>query len=198
MTRTRNAFRNTAVSIGGYVLIFLFGVAIRRLFLDNLNFENLGYDGLFTSMMMVLNTLDFGAGALLLYRLYRERSAGSDLQARRILHVFARLYRYIALLIFAVGLAVMPFLRYLIREQIADWGYVYTIYLIQLLGNVGIVYLTYNRLLLQASQRMSDAVTIETVVRIAFQLIKAVVILTTRNFILYTPVSYTHLTLPTN
>lgn len=186
MTRTKNAFRNTAVSIGGYVLIFLFGVAIRRLFLDNLDFQNLGYEGLFNSIMLVINTLDFGVGSVLLYKLYRELSSGSEAQARRILLVFSRLYRYIAHLIFLVGLAVMPFLRYLIREEIADWGYVYTIYLIQLLGNVGIVYLTYYRLVLQANQRVSDAVSIETVVRIAFQLIKAVVILTTRNFILYT------------
>jgi len=186
MTRTKNTFRNTFVSMGGYLLIFLFGVAIRRLFLANLDFENLGYEGLFTSIMLVINTLDFGAGSVLLYRLYRELSSGSEAQARRILLMFSRLYRRIALLIFLVGLAVMPFLRYLIREEIADWGYVYTIYLIQLLGNVAIVYLTYYRLVLQANQRVSDAVTIETVIRIAFQIIKAVIIITTRNFILYT------------
>ena len=186
MTRTKNAFRNTVVSMGGYVLIFLFGVIIRRLFLDNLNFENLGYEGLFTSIMLVINTLDFGAGSVLLYRLYREFSSGSEAQARRTLMVFARLYRWIAVLILLVGIGVMPFLKLLIREEITDWSYVYTIYLIQLLGNVGFVYLTYYRLVLQASQRISDAVTIETVVRIAFQIIKAVVIVTTRNFILYT------------
>jgi len=186
MKRTRNAFRNTIVSFGGFLLIFLFGVVIRRLFLDNLNFENLGYEGLFASIMLVINTLDFGAGTVLLYKLYRELSSGSEAQARMILQVFARLYRWVAVLILTVGVGIMPFLHLLIRETVTDWGYVYTIYLIQLLGNVGVVYLTYYRLVLQASQRVSDAVTIETVARIAFQVIKAVIIITTRNFILYT------------
>jgi len=186
MTRTKNAFRNTIVSLGGYVLIFLFGVVIRRLFLENLNFENLGYEGLFTTILLVINTLDFGVGSVLLYRLYRELSGGSEAQARRMLLVFSRFYRWVALVILVVGIGIMPFLRYLIRDPVTDWNYVYTIYLIQLLGNVGIVYLTYYRLLLQAAQRVSDAVTIETVTRIAFQIIKAIIIVKTRNFILYT------------
>ena len=186
MKRTRNAFRNTAVSLGGYVLIFLFGIAVRRLFLDNLNFDNLGYESLFNMILQTINTLDFGAGSVLLYRLYREISSGSESQARRVLAVFSRLYRWISLLILLAGLAIMPFLRFLIREQVSDWGYVYTIYLILLLGNVGLVYLTFYRLSLQASQRVSDAVTIETVFRISFQIIKGVIILKTHNFILYT------------
>lgn len=185
MKRTKNAFRNTVVSMGGYVLIFLFGVAIRKLFLENINFENLGYEGLFNTVLLVINTLDFGAGSVLLYRLYRELSSGSESQARQNLLVFARLYRYIAAMIFLAGLAVMPFLRFLIRGTVADWGYVYTIYLVLLLGNVGVVYLTYYRLLLQANQRVSDAVMIETALRIGFQIVKAVIIVTTRNYILY-------------
>jgi O-antigen/teichoic acid export membrane protein len=186
MTRTKNTFRNTAVSVGGYLLIFLFGIAIRKLFLENIDFENLGYEGLFSTIFFVLNTLDLGAGSVLLYRLYRDLSGDKEASARRTIQIFARLYRWVALIILLAGIGAMPFLRYLIRDSVSDWGYVYTIYLIQLLGSVGIVYLTYYRLLLQASQRLSDAVTIETIVRIAFQVSKAFIIVYTKDYILYT------------
>ena len=58
MKRTTNALRNTLISFGSFIVIFLFGIAIRRLFLDNLSIEYLGYEGLFSNIFAVLSTLD--------------------------------------------------------------------------------------------------------------------------------------------
>ena len=185
MKRTTNALRNTLISFGSFILIFLFGVGIRRLFLDNLSIEYLGYEGLFSNIFAVLSTLDLGAGSILLYRLYRAIAENSEGEIRKLLAMYARLYRLVAGVVLLLGLAVIPLLPLLIRDEISDWNFVYLIYIMQLVTTVGVLYLSYYRLLLEAHQRVSDAVIVETSIRIASQILKVVVILYTKNYLIY-------------
>ncbi len=185
MKRTTNALRNTLISFGSFVLIFLFGIGIRRLFLDNLSIEYLGYEGLFSNIFAVLSTLDLGAGSILLYRLYRAIAGNNEAEIRKLLAMYARLYRLVAGIVLLLGLAMIPLLPFLIRDQISDWNFVYVIYIMQLVATVGVLYLSYYRLLLEAHQRVSDAVIVETCIRISTQIIKIVVILYTKNYLIY-------------
>ncbi|NCC69767.1 MAG: hypothetical protein EOM14_16545, partial [Clostridia bacterium] len=122
MKRTTNALRNTLISFGSFVLIFLFGIGIRRLFLDNLSIEYLGYEGLFSNIFAVLSTLDLGAGSILLYRLYRAIAGNNEAEIRKLLAMYARLYRLVAGIVLLLGLAMIPLLPFLIRDQISDWN----------------------------------------------------------------------------
>ena len=185
MKRTNNALRNTLISVGSFVLIFVFGIAIRKLFLQNISIEYLGYEGLFSNIFAVLSTLDMGAGSILLYRLYRAIATNSEDEIRKLLAVYARLYRLVAGVVLVLGLAAIPLLHLLIRDSVSDWNYVYLIYLIQLVSTVGVLYLSYYRLLLEAHQRVSDAVIVETSIRIATQLLKVIIILYTKNYLIY-------------
>lgn len=184
-SRTKNAVRNTVVSVGGYLLYFVFGIIVRKLFLQNLSIENLGYEGIFGSIFQILNILDLGAGALLTYRLYRAIAHGEEGEVARLMAMFAWLYRVTAVVILAVGAGLAPFLRYIIRDNIGDWAYVYFIYFIQLFGAASISWLSYYRLFLEANQRASDAAITETVFRILGQVGKALVILLWKDYILY-------------
>ena len=139
MKRTTNALRNTLISFGSFILIFLFGVGIRRLFLDNLSIEYLGYEGLFSNIFAVLSTLDLGAGSILLYRLYRAIAENSEGEIRKLLAMYARLYRLVAGVVLLLGLAVIPLLSLLIRDEISDWNFVYLIYIMQLVTTVGVL-----------------------------------------------------------
>ena len=185
MKRTTNALRNTLISFGSFILVFLFGVGIRRLFLDNLSIEYLGYEGLFSNIFAVLSTLDLGAGSILLYRLYRAIAENSESEIRRLLAMFARLYRLVAGVVLLLGFAVMPLLPLLIRDEVTDWNFVYTIYIMQLVMTVGVLYFSYYRLLMEAHQRISDAVIVETCIRISTQILKVFVILYTKNYLIY-------------
>ena len=185
MTRTKNTFKNTLASIGGFLIVFLFGVAIRRLFLQNIDIEYLGYESLFANIFAVLGTLDMGAGSILLYRLYKAIAVNDENEIRTLIAMFARLYRIVAGVVLLLGLTLIPLLHLLIRDAVSDWNYVYLIYLVQLFSTVGILYLSYHRLLLEATQRLSDAVAIETGVRVFSQVLKVLIILYTKNYLLY-------------
>ncbi len=185
MKRTRNTLRNTLISFGSFVFIFLFGIGIRRLFLDNLSIEYLGYEGLFTNIFAVLSTLDLGAGSILLYRLYRAIATDNEGEIRKLLAMYARLYRLVASVVLLLGLAAMPLLPLLIRDDVSNWNFVYLIYIMQLVTTVGVLYFSYYRLLLEAHQRVSDALIVETCIRISTQILKIVVILWTKNYLIY-------------
>lgn len=185
MMRTKNTLRNTLVSVIGSILIFVFGIALRSLFLQKFDITYLGYEGLFSNLFSVLATFDLGAGALLLYKLYRSIAIGDEIEIRRLIAMFAHIYRLVALITIVFGLLAIPLLPYLIQDNVTNWRYVHMIYLVQLFGTVGSVYFSYYRLILEANQRLSDAVKIEVAFRIASQFIKFFVILYTKSYLLY-------------
>ena len=126
--RTKNALRNTIFSLGGYLLVFVFGILVRKLFIQNLDFSNLGYEGLFGNIFSLLAVSDLGIGSLLTYRLYAALAQEDAAEVRRLMAMFKKLYAIIAAGMFVLGLCIMPFLRYLIKDEITDWGYVYFLY----------------------------------------------------------------------
>lgn len=185
MKRTRNTLRNTLISFGSFVIIFLFGIGIRRLFLDNLSIEYLGYEGLFTNIFAVLSTLDLGAGSILLYRLYQAIAIDNEYEIRKLLAMYSHLYRLVASVVFLLGLAAMPLLPLLIRDDVSNWNFVYLIYIMQLITTVGVMYLSYYRLLMEAYQRVSDALIVETCIRVSTQVLKIAVIVWMKNYLIY-------------
>ncbi len=187
--RTKNALRNTIFSLGGYLLVFVFGILVRKLFIQNLDFSNLGYEGLFGNIFSLLAVSDLGIGSLLTYRLYAALAQEDAAEVRRLMAMFKKLYAIIAAGMFVLGLCIMPFLRYLIKDEITDWGYVYFLYLAQLAGYAGMYLMAYRRTFMVANQRGFEVARIETILRIVSQILKVVAMLWLKSYIAYMLIS---------
>ena len=68
--RIKYAVKNTVASLGSYLYLFIFGIYIRKLFLETFSLEYLGYEGLFSSIFLLLSIAEFGAGGMFNYMLY--------------------------------------------------------------------------------------------------------------------------------
>ena len=183
--RMKNTIRNTAVSVFCYILIFLFGVLIRKVFLENIEIEFLGFEGLFSNIFAILLTLDFGIGAILLYRLYAAFSDRKKDEIRSLFGIFNRLFHFAAIAIVLFGILIMPFLRFLIHDVVRDWNFVYLIYMLQIIGSASAISLMAYRFLLVADQRQSDVAWIEMLFRILTSVFKVVAIIYTKSYLLY-------------
>lgn len=187
--RTRNSLKNTIFSLAGYALTFAFGLLVRRLFLDNLSFENLGYEGLFNNLFNVLFTADLGVGALFTYRFYAALANRDEAEIARLCAMFRRLMRLLLAFALAVGCALMPLLPLMIKDEISDWGYVYIVYALQYLTFASGYIFIANRTLLVADQKGYTVTKIETIVRLFVQALKVVVLIVYKNYLVYASVT---------
>lgn len=183
--RTKNSLKNTIVSVCGYGIVFILGLALRKIFILNLDFSNLGYEGLFSNIFNVLIAADLGASSLVTYRLYAAFAKEDATEVGRLTVLFRRLGWLLTGVVFVLGLCMMPLLPLLIRDSVGDWGYVRRIYVLQIINLCASHPFAYCSALLNADQKNHEVMRIWTAMRVFTQLVKGAAILLFQSYILY-------------
>lgn len=185
-SRVNNATRNI---IFGFLLniyqIFV-PFIIRTLMIYLLGMEYLGLNGLFSSVLSVLNLAELGVGVAMVYSMYRPIAVDDKVTLCALLKLYKIYYRVIGCVIGGVGLCLMPFIRYLIKGDVPADINIYILYLMHLLATVLSYWVfAYKRSLLEAYQRtdlIDKTSMVTTTVQYLFQLL---VVLITRNYYAY-------------
>ncbi|MBO5424403.1 MAG: polysaccharide biosynthesis protein, partial [Lachnospiraceae bacterium] len=167
MSRVENASRNVifGILLKGYQVILPF--IIRTVMLYYMGIEYLGLNSLFGSILWVLNLAELGVGSAMVYSMYQPIIDKDAEQICALLKLYRTYYRVIGGIIAVVGLAITPFIPYLIKSDAEVPGDVsiYVVYLLNLFCTVISYWLfAYKNSLLVAHQRndISSKVTIAT------------------------------------
>ena len=137
----------------------------RKLVLKMLPVQYVGIDGLFKNLFRVLSILDIGASTTAVYFLYQPIQQNDIEKIRKLLAFFRRIFRLIGIVILLVGLVVIPFLKYMIKDLSevppdVDFRLVYLI----LLLNLSLSYFfSYRFLFSDADQRQYILILTETI-----------------------------------
>ncbi len=94
-------------------------------------------------------------------------------------------YRIIALVVLCLGIAVMPFLRYMVKSDMQIKENIYVIYLFYLVNTVVSYLYTYKRSILIADQKNYKVSVVQITSRIFQDLFQIAILIFTKNFILY-------------
>ncbi|MDP3387207.1 MAG: hypothetical protein Q8S24_08230 [Eubacteriales bacterium] len=183
--RTRNVVKNSTYSIVSYFFIVLTGLISRRLFLAYFSIEFLGYEGLFSNIFSILSLAELGAGAVITYNLYNEMAKGNKEEIAKLMTMYKFIYRIIGIAIFTIGLILFFFLGAIITQHGVQWRYIQIIYLIQLFATISSFFFAYRRVLYKTDQKEYVFIKIDTIASIAVNLIRIIVIIYFRNYILY-------------
>ena len=186
MSRLDNAKRGIIAGMINNILAIVLPFVSRTIIIYTLGNAYTGLGGLFTSIINVLNISELGFGAAVSYILYKPVAEGDDAKVRAILNFTRKCFCVIGLVILAAGLAVMPFLRYLIKSDVPDGLNIYILFAIYL-ANVVLSYLTfaYKRLLFSANQRYDMETKIASVTLIVQYAVQILVLLVLKNYYLY-------------
>lgn len=183
--RIKNTIRNSLFSLGSYLYLFLVGIFIRKLFLENFSLEYLGYEGLFGSIFLLLSIAELGAGGMFGYMLYAAIAKDDRKEISVIMGMYRKLYSCIGTLVFVLGGILFFFLPYIIVDEVKNWSYVRAIYLIQLFTTLVTYFLAYRRALFIAAQKLYEIVKVETIFKTINSLVRVAVILLLKNYIIY-------------
>ena len=117
MGRVRQAEKNIFFGYISNFIIMIMGFLLRTVFIMVLDKELLGVNALYTDILSVLSLAELGVGSALNYSLYKP-VANNDLEKiKSYMRLYKRAYLAIAGVITVTGLALAPFLPYLIQDS---------------------------------------------------------------------------------
>ena len=186
MGRVKQAEKNIFFGYISNFIIMIMGLVQRTVFIAVLDEALLGVNALYTDILSVLSLAELGIGSALNYSLYKPVADNDQEKIKSYMRLYKKAYLAIAGVITAVGLALVPFLPYLIRESNGISVENLTIYyLIFLFNTVSTYFVAYKYSLANAQQRNYIQTNIQTITKIITVVLQIAMLLLTRNFLLF-------------
>lgn len=183
--RKKYALMNLTINISSKIIIILLGFISRKIFITYVGFEILGLNGLFTSIISILSLTELGVGTAIACSLYKPLADKNYKQVKEIMILFRNVYRKIAVILFTIGLIMIPFLKYLWGESEVNVSYSYKIYLL-FLFEASISYLfSYKKILLSADQKNFIVQISNLIYQIVVISLQIIILVTTKKYLLY-------------
>lgn len=183
--RIIKTLKNIFYAVGSSILMMFFSLTVRKVFVRSLPIDLLGYEGLFGNIFSILSIADLGIENLIIYRLISAVAQNDTKSINKILSLYKKLYRAVAIMIALIGIMIVFFLKYIIRDQELNWNYVYFIYFLQL-SNLLITYLlAYKRILYNTDQKNYVNVKVDTIVTLCSDIAKIFVLIFLNNYFVY-------------
>lgn len=186
MGRVQSAAKNIAFGQIGNLITQLLGFILRGIFIAHLGDTLNGVNALYTSILSVLSMAELGIGTALNYSLYKPVAQKDYEKIKSYMLLYKKAYLIIGLVIAVLGLAISPFLPYLVKQPegvtVRDLTLYYFIFLF---NTVSSYFVAYKYSLVNAEQKnyiQTNIITITKMITVSLQII---VILTTGNFYLY-------------
>ena len=129
LNRTKNAVRNSFFGGINFAYTTIAPFIMRTLMLYYLGVEYTGLNGLFASILQVLNLTELGVGSAMNYSMYRAIANDDEAQICALMKLYRKYYRIIGSVIAVIGLIILPFVPKLRVEFYSpDLFIIYSIY----------------------------------------------------------------------
>lgn len=165
----------------------ILGIALQKIFIIKLGETLLGVNSTYSSILSVLSLAELGLGTAVNFSLYGPVARGDKETVKAYMQFYKKAYRVIALVVACVGLLLVPFLKFIIKDPVgidsnAD---LINYYLIFLFNTVSSYFVAYKYSLPNAEQKNYIQSNVLTITKIATVLTQIVLLLLVPNFYLY-------------
>lgn len=184
MTRTKSSLLNFSYAMIGQFLGLIVSFIARIFFIKILGNEYLGINGLFTNILNVLSLAELGVGTAITYSLYKPLAEKNIKKCQMLMQLYKKIYIIIGIIILTLGIALTPFLKFLIKE-IPNVSNLNTIYILFVL-NTSVSYLfSYKRNLIIADQNRYIATIYRYLFYILLNIVQIIYLILTKDYIGY-------------
>ena len=176
-----NVLGGIAVKLSGFLTAFV----TRTIFLYVLGIEYAGVSSVFTNVLTVLSFAELGIGTAITYALYKPIAENDEKQIGKLMNAYRKIYTTIAAVIFLLGLCVLPFMDYIIKDApsiVEDLRLIYLLYL----ANTAVSYLLiYKSTFLVATQKEHLVSKYKIIISLVKTAVECTALLVFKNFIVY-------------
>ena len=186
MGRIQYAAKNIAFGYLGNLTSTVLGFVLRTVFIMRLDEHLLGVNGLYTGVLTMLSLAELGIGTALNFSLYAPVANKEYEKIKSYMQYYKKAYRIIALIITVLGLLLIPFLKFFIKDP-GGYGIpeLTLYYLIFLFNTVSTYFVSYKYSLVNAEQKNYIQTNILTITKLVTIVTQLLVLWFTSNFLLY-------------
>ena len=131
-----------------------------------------------------MSLAELGIGSTIIYLLYEPLTKNDEKRIRCLMQIFAKMYNFVGMFIFVIGIVLVPFLPYLINNNGQEIVDLVPIYLLMLANTSFVYFFAYKRSLLEADQKGYYNSLNTSLFSIISNVAKIIILLITKNFIL--------------
>lgn len=177
---TKNLIYTLLLQIVKVILVFI----TRIIFVRSLGATYLGINGLFSNILGILSLADLGMTPVLMYSLYKPLAENNEIKILQYINFFKKVYNIIALTIAIVGLAMIPFIKYLVNlpKEVPN---IYLYYILLLINTVLTYLFVYKTTLLSTDQKMYIINKYDIIFQIILFVFQVIILLIWNSFTLY-------------
>lgn len=186
LARTQNTIRNTLWG-AVYRMVTLIGpFIIRTILTHKMGIEYGGLSGLFTSILTMLNLANLGFSTALVFTMYKAVVDDDTDALCAMMNFYRKVYRIIGFAILGIGICLMPFLKYFVKDGYPDDINIYTLFALYLFEtSLGYLMFAYTTAIFSAYQRTDITLKINTVRYLLQYALQAIVLILFKNYYIY-------------
>ncbi len=184
MSRLENTSKNFIFSTISTVLSSVLGFISRTVFIYIIGATYLGANSLFTNILSMLSLTELGIGNAISFSLYKPLAKNDIETVKSLMQFYKKAYRYIALAIISIGLLLIPFLDFFIKDS-GGIEHITLIYLIFLYNTVISYLFSYKITLLAADQKSYLMTNVNMIISLVTLVIQLIVLVLSKNYFCY-------------
>lgn len=184
--RAINTKRNITWGFLQKTLSILLPFFVRTALIYQLGVNYVGLNSFYLSVLNVLGLAELGFASAIAYSMYKPIAEEDHETVVRLLQYFRRIYRIIGITLLLLGLALMPFLDYLITgERPADFNIHLGFFIYLVNASLSYLMFGYRQTLINAHQRNDVVSRIQSIILIATNVGQIVTLLAFPNFYVF-------------
>lgn len=183
--RANKVFKNGLWGIVYQVLCIILSFIGRTVFIHFLNAEYLGISGLFTNVLSILSLSELGFSSAVSFHLYKLLADNDEEKIAGLMNFYKTVYYIVAGCVAGLGLLVLPFLKYIIKDTTFSIGYVSLVYVIYLVKTVVSYFFSYNFTIANADQKSHILTKVDIIIHLTISLVNIATLAIFKNFIIY-------------
>lgn len=190
-SRTENSVNNAKTGLIVQLVNKIMAFIVRTVFIKCLNTEYLGVHGLFTNILTILSFAELGIGTAIIFNMYKPVAEEDKEKIKSLMQLYKKCYNIIGLVIFVLGLFVIPFIKYIVTDIPNIKENIYFIYILFLFNTSVSYFFTYKKSIITAHQKQSIINKIDTIFYIIRSIVEIIFLILTHNFIIYLVIQIT-------
>lgn len=183
-SRTKNTIINTAAGFTTQLIVLVLSFVSRTIFLKFLSIDYLGINGLYSNILSVLSLAELGIGNVMIFSLYKPVAQDDKETINSLLHFFKKLYLWIAAAVGVFGIALIPFLSYIVKSNL-DYGHLVLYYVLFLINSISSYFVVHKTAVINANQQLYIIKRVNLIKTITQLILQIIVLVLFHNYVVY-------------
>ena len=184
-SRTKKAAINAVTGSIMQVINVALAFVGRTIFIKLLNSDYLGVNSLYTNILTVLSFAELGIGNAIVFSLYKPIADDDTNKIQALMNFYKRAYIAIGSTIFILGLLIIPFLGYIIKDAPDVKENLIFIYILFLINTSVSYFFSYKKTLITADQKDYVVQIYTRVFQLIQIILQSIFLLITHEYIVY-------------